>query len=152
MLYYYYKVRLGVLTPPSSKMGSVLVFRAYGRCSAFRLCARQVTSADTSRAETKHRHLTSERPHPGSHVTGGQKTLIGASHAYMKTVGNRNRNPELRSLAIKLRKARCSSRPSARWPPRAPHMRRLWRWRRAQDTQYVAQAGRPTKARCPGRP
>eukprot|EP01046_Picozoa_sp_COSAG06_P077964 COSAG06_NODE_25637_length_632_cov_0.923077_1_plen_45_part_10 len=36
-------------------MGSIepyLVFRAHGRYSGIRLCARQVTSADTSRRET----------------------------------------------------------------------------------------------------
>ena len=45
---------LTLLTPPSSKMGPIrpfLVFRADGRYSAFRLCARHVRSADTSRRE-----------------------------------------------------------------------------------------------------
>eukprot|EP01046_Picozoa_sp_COSAG06_P079364 COSAG06_NODE_26816_length_606_cov_84.341223_1_plen_84_part_01 len=32
------------LTPPSSKIRSILVSRAYGRYSAFRLCARHVRS------------------------------------------------------------------------------------------------------------
>ena len=32
-----------VLTPPSSKIRSILVFRAHGRYSAFRLCARHVS-------------------------------------------------------------------------------------------------------------
>eukprot|EP01046_Picozoa_sp_COSAG06_P033755 COSAG06_NODE_3472_length_5295_cov_3.101039_4_plen_311_part_01 len=43
-----------ILTPPSSKIRSIrpfLVFRAHGRYSAFRLCARHVRSADTSRRE-----------------------------------------------------------------------------------------------------
>jgi hypothetical protein len=43
-----------IQTPPSSKIRSIrpfLVFRAHGRYSAFRLRARHVRSADTSRRE-----------------------------------------------------------------------------------------------------
>jgi hypothetical protein len=53
--------RSDCINAPSSKMGPILVSRAHGRYSAFRLRARHVRSADTSRRETEHRRLRFEQ-------------------------------------------------------------------------------------------